>query len=256
MRVVSRHPCEDLRPWVKRFLVVEFAQQHADFHLPESGLFAAFPFRGACQLENGEFSSHALLTGFHDRVRRHTHSAGSAVVVAAFSPLGASLFVRSPLHEIENSTAPLAEFLPTPSMADALVERIVEASDHLQRIQVVENFFLSQLAVARAPDCLVSAAIDWIERNPPGDSMQALVRHIGLSQSALERRFRRAVGVPPKRFARVVRLHRAIEMCGEIHDFPRVAHVAGYSDQPHFIHDFKRMTGRTPEEYFAQAKPA
>jgi AraC-like DNA-binding protein len=37
-------------------------------------------------------------------------------------------------------------------------------------------------------------------------------------------------------------------------DFTAVAHDAGYFDQAHFIHDFRRATGSTPEAFFRQAR--
>jgi len=37
------------------------------------------------------------------------------------------------------------------------------------------------------------------------------------------------------------------------HDLTSIAHIAGYFDQSHFIHDFRRLTGAAPEAYFAQA---
>jgi methylphosphotriester-DNA--protein-cysteine methyltransferase len=76
---------------------------------------------------------------------------------------------------------------------------------------------------------------------------------MGLSQSALERRFRGIVGISPKKFASVVRLRRrsatADERCG-LHCGG--AYDAGYFDQAHFIHDFRRATGSAPETFFRQ----
>ena len=79
-----------------------------------------------------------------------------------------------------------------------------------------------------------------------------LTRYIGLSQSALERRFRRVVGVSPKRFASVLRLRRAVRLRAVGADLTAVAHAAGYFDQSHFIHDFRRATGSSPDAFFRQ----
>jgi AraC-like DNA-binding protein len=34
-----------------------------------------------------------------------------------------------------------------------------------------------------------------------------------------------------------------------------IAYEAGFSDQPHFIHDFKRFTGSAPEVFLSQLVP-
>jgi AraC-like DNA-binding protein len=35
-------------------------------------------------------------------------------------------------------------------------------------------------------------------------------------------------------------------------DFTSAAHAAGYFDQSHFVHDFRRATGSSPHEFFRQ----
>ena len=76
---------------------------------------------------------------------------------------------------------------------------------------------------------------------------------MGLSQSALERRFRGIVGISPKevrlRGAAATRSATADERCG-LHCGG--AYDAGYFDQAHFIHDFRRATGSAPETFFRQ----
>jgi AraC-like DNA-binding protein len=34
-----------------------------------------------------------------------------------------------------------------------------------------------------------------------------------------------------------------------------IAFAAGYSDQPHMVHDFRLFTGASPEAFFRQATP-
>jgi AraC-like DNA-binding protein len=74
-----------------------------------------------------------------------------------------------------------------------------------------------------------------------------------LSQSALERRFRKVVGLSPKKFAALVRLRHAVRLRAGGADFTAVAHGAGYFDQAHFINDFRRVTGSAPDAFFRQA---
>ncbi|MCU1238373.1 MAG: bacterial regulatory helix-turn-helix s, AraC family protein [Candidatus Solibacter sp.] len=96
----------------------------------------------------------------------------------------------------------------------------------------------------------MAAAVRWIEQGNGGRRIEQLSRYIGLSQSALERRFRRIVGVTPKRFASVVRLRHAAELCRANVDLTTAAHAAGYFDQSHFINHFRRATGRSPQAFF------
>ncbi|MEO7999633.1 MAG: hypothetical protein ABI852_19430 [Gemmatimonadaceae bacterium] len=70
---------------------------------------------------------------------------------------------------------------------------------------MVEAFFLANLHLA-APDALVSAAVSWLKQQPGQPRIKDLAQYIGLSQSALERRFHHNVGISPKKFAMLVRL--------------------------------------------------
>jgi AraC-like DNA-binding protein len=251
MRVFTQPPCAALRPFVKRFFVIECAAELRDSHLPDTGLVAAFPFRGECRLDDGTKAPRAGLTGLWDRRRHHTHSRDNAIVLAAFGPAGAAAFFRESLDEFANATAPLENVIGGAPALALLDEQLGAAPSPAARIRLVEDFLLARLR-ARAPDALVAAAVEWIERAPPEARIEQLVRHIGLSQSALERRFRRVVGVSPKRFASLVRIGKIVRLRATGASLTSIAHAAGYFDQPHFIHDFKRVTGVAPESYFAK----
>lgn len=251
-RIFVQMPVVALRPFVRRFLVVEFPLVKDDSHLPGTGLVAAFPFHGSCQLDDGTTVQRSALTGLHDRLRHHAHSPGNALVLVQFTPTGASAFFRHPLDELANSTVGLDTIISDGSSVALLEEQLAELPNHFRRIQQVETFLLAR-AVNTPPDPLVAAAVHWIENAPPGTCIKDLVRHIGLSQSALERRFRRLVGTTPKKFAGLVRLQHILRRSAVGDNLTTIAHATGYHDQSHFTHDFRRMTGLTPGDYFAHA---
>lgn len=245
-RLYQQAPRAALRPFVRRFLVVEFDAPHADTHLPESSAVAAFSFRGGCRAD-GRVVPVSAFTGLHQVLRAHEHAQGHAVLLAKFTPVGAAAFLRPPQEEFAGATTDLADVLARPAELEALHQRLAAAPDHEWRVRLLEDFLLARIR-APAPDPLVAAAVAWLESG--GGRIEALARHVGLSQSALERRFRRVVGVSPKKFASLLRLGRALRLRAGGADLTAVAHGAGYFDQSHFIHDFRRATGSAPEAYF------
>jgi len=251
-RVLVQTPCEALRPFVKRLLVVESTTAHSDTHLPDTGLVAAFRFRGACQLDGGGEAPHAAITGLWDTVRTHVHSRDHAVVIAAFTPTGASALLRQPLEDFGNSTVDLEAVLGRRGGLDRLQDQLEGAASHAERIRRVEDLLLAKAGETR-PDPLVGAAVDMIERTQARMRIEELTRRIGLSQSALERRFRRLVGASPRKFASLVRLQNVVRLRETGADLTTVAHAAGYSDQSHFINDFKRFAGIAPGAFFEPA---
>lgn len=249
VQVLVQTPSEALRPFVTRFLVVESTAAHCDAHLPDTGLVAAFSFRGDCRLNSGAQAPRAAITGLCDTVRGHDHSRDHAVVIVAFTATGAAALLRLPPEEFANATTDLDAVLGRMAGLDRLHDQLTTAANHALRVRLVEDLLLARVGDAR-PDPLVAAAVAWIERTQAMMRIDELARRIGLSQSALERRFRRFVGTSPRKFASLVRLQNVVRLRQAGVDLTAIAHTAGYCDQSHFIKDFKRFTGLSPGAFF------
>jgi AraC-like DNA-binding protein len=65
----------------------------------------------------------------------------------------------------------------------------------------------------------------------------------GLSASRFQHLFTQEVGVPFRRYRAWHRMRAAIREIVNGSSFTRAAHAAGFSDQSHFAHDFRRTFG-------------
>ena len=249
VRVFQQAPSPALRPIIRRFLVIEFPATYRDAHLPESEAVVAFSFRGACRINGTQWAARVAFTGPRDVLRTHEHRHNHAVVLAMFTPVGASAFLRLPLYEFLGKTTNLTEIVDRSDGIDRLSEQLACAANHGQRLTLVESFLLTRVRGSK-PDPLVAAAVSWLDQGKISTRIEDLVRYIGLSQSALERRFQRIVGISPKKYASLLRLRRAVQLRARGIDLTTVAHAAGYFDQSHFIKDFRRAAGQSPSEYF------
>lgn len=249
-RVLVRAPDKALRSVVKRILVVESDAAREDLHLPDTGFSAAFRFGGECMLD-GVRVPDAAISGLRETAYAHAHGERHGVVVVAFTATGAANWLGQPLEAFANATEDLEDVLGRNMGLDRLSDRLMAAKDHEQRVRLVEDMLLSRLEDLR-PDRQVAAAVDMIERAGAMVRIDDVAREIGLSQSALERRFRRLVGASPRKFASLVRLQGILRLMESGADLTTVAHAAGYYDQSHFIKDFKRFTGLAPGAFFAR----
>ncbi|HEU4829789.1 MAG TPA: helix-turn-helix transcriptional regulator, partial [Gemmatimonadales bacterium] len=78
---------------------------------------------------------------------------------------------------------------------------------------------------------------------PIGD----IAAEIGIGDRQLQRRFRAAVGLTPKQFARIRRLRAAgASLLAGGQSWAGVAASHGFADQSHLIHEFSQLTGLTP----------
>jgi AraC-like DNA-binding protein len=255
VKVFVQKPCEALRPFVKRFLVVEFPTAHKDSFLPVTGMLAGFCFKGHCILDGKIKVSVAAVTGLSDRPRQYEHSGNSGVVLAAFTAPGAAALLRHPADEFFNGAVAIDDVLGNSTELNRIHERLAEAPNHARRIQVVEDFLVARGSDAQ-PDSFVSAAVSKIEEVKGIVRVEELARRVGLSQSALERRFRKVTGASPKKFASIVRLRHVVRLRATGADLTSIAFAAGYCDQSHFINDFKQITGLAPKSFFQRTTSA
>jgi transcriptional regulator GlxA family with amidase domain len=73
------------------------------------------------------------------------------------------------------------------------------------------------------------------------------------TKRTLERHFLEQVGLHPKTFSRLVRFIAVIQFIESNLNvkWRQLADIFGYYDQSHFIHEFKSLTGRLPNDYFS-----
>ena len=102
----------------------------------------------------------------------------------------------------------------------------------------------------------VRAAIQRIEVAGGNLRVASLAEDIGITRQQLARQFATHVGIAPKTFARVMRARAALARADAARaaypreiDWSAIACDLGYYDQPHFIDDFKALTGMTPSRW-------
>lgn len=250
MRSRMLHPSAALRPYIHHFLIVEYTSGWSTTLLPGAGLVAAFRFKGECLINNVN-APNALVTGIWDRTRTLVHGGRCANVLAMFTATGARAFLREPIENLFNGTLAM-EHEARRSELGLVEEQLFEAVHDDERVTVVERFLRERLR-ERVADSVVNEVVDRIRRSRGSLRIDKVARDVALSQSALERRFRRTVGTSPKKFAALVRLRNVVRMRRAGASFTEIAYAAGYADQPHFIKDFRRFTGKAPDEFFRTA---
>lgn len=170
---------------------------------------------------------------------------------------GAAGALHLPVAELLDSTVP-ADTLPEapPLCAGALVE----AGAFQARAALLARGLREQLSRrAPRPDPLVRQALAaWSPRCGSLLRVAALAQQLGVSERALERRFRSAVGLTPVSFRRLARFRAVLRLhAAGLHDWAALAATAGFSDQSHLVRDFGELAGLTPTAWAAtQVSPA
>ena len=166
-----------------------------------------------------------------------------------FEPWGLAPFLPMPAAELRDRPATVAKIWGQAAIAE-LRDRLSTADVPHEMLTLLEDELTRRLREIDGLDLVrqTSTAIAATGGAVP-------ISDLGLSGRAsstyVARRFKAVVGVTPKRLARSYRFTStvlAIDFAAPI-DWADVAARAGYSDQAHFVHEFREFTGRTPTRY-------
>ena len=102
---------------------------------------------------------------------------------------------------------------------------------------------------ARPFDPLALAATAAIDRAPADARIDVLSRQLAVSPRTLERRFVDAVGLAPKRYARIRRMQACLDVLATArHSLAQAAALAGFADQAHMTRELVELAGCRPGE--------
>jgi AraC-like DNA-binding protein len=171
------------------------------------------------------------------------------VVATRFRPGGFRPFVSVPIATLTGKTFPLSALFGR--RAKGLEDGVLAHEDDRGALQVLESFLRGLTPEGDPLLTLAGRIVARVESEPGLRRVDDLVREFAMPRRRLQRLFREYVGASPKWVILRYRLLDAAERIatGEIPNFADLALELGYSDQPHFIRDFKSLVGRTPSEY-------
>jgi len=190
----------------------------------------------------------------------HVHIAQPVRTIAVrFKPGAAAHFFALPLHQLAD-LHPALDALWPPGVAaqfdDALWARPLDEHQALHVVQsLLQSLLLRRLQASPPPAHagLAQAAVAAIERSGGAIRIASLAQSLGVSRQHLANQFRARVGLGAKQFARVCRFRTACARIGATParalDWARLAQELGYYDQPHLIHEFRELSGSTPESF-------
>jgi AraC-like DNA-binding protein len=168
-------------------------------------------------------------------------------VSVRFRPGMATALLPIRMAEAADREVPLAHIAGRREAA-SLLSRVATARGAASRFAVLARWLEGRLdgAPERAADA--RAAVDRIREDQGRSRVEDVARALGWSRRRLERVFARDLGIPPKVYARIVRLNAVLLTLDEP-TRARAVDLAldmGYFDQSHLLRDFRALAGRRP----------
>ena len=152
--------------------------------------------------------------------------------------------IRAPLSEFSEGTLSLRD-LNQVALLD-LEDAVARASSPLAVRSLLDEAFLGMLARVAERDPLVDRLVRDIRAQQGALSIMDWSRDHRVDPRRLERRFADAVGITPKRYARVIRFKHSYHQLITNRTGATALYLNGYYDQSHFNKEFKHFMGVAP----------
>ena len=172
-----------------------------------------------------------------------------------FRPGGAYALLGIPMSELTDQVIEL-DLIQKQRFAN-LHDQLLEVDSAAKRFALVERMLLDALNFDHSGHPAVHYLAGHLRAWDGAVRISVLVEQVSLSHRRLMRLFDRDVGMTPKSLAQIYRFQSALRhIANDPHpDWTAVAADCSYYDQPHLIHDFRRLSGLTPSEYVATRLP-
>jgi AraC-like DNA-binding protein len=177
------------------------------------------------------------------------------LVIVVFQPSGINQLLGIPAGELRDTITNTAYLFGRQGLE--LYERLAEKITIQDKLRLLNHFFI-ELAGKRIcrNDSVIKAAVNTIVKNNGLVSLDQLVKLTGYTERHIERMFNESVGISPKKFGNIIKLHHFLKHLkngSNNKNLTAIAYEAGYADQSHLIKEFKKFTGMTPKTYINKA---
>lgn len=165
-----------------------------------------------------------------------------------FQPTGFHRLFGIPMPELTDRAWNARAVLGAP--ISELEDRLSTAATFAARVRVASQFLFASMPITPPRDAVAVVANDFLRRRElPRIDHAAAAAGLGLRQ--FERRFAEEVGLPPKRYGRIVRFQAALETKLAVPDrlWTEIAQECGFFDQMHMVRDFARFAGDSPGRF-------
>jgi AraC-like DNA-binding protein len=251
-------PSKELSPYIKHYLFLDnqetAVQKLRLFSDGNTGVVFSFKSKLIADITNYEVKNYlpnsflyGQLNGFKDIYSNDEIT----LIIVVFQPSGIHQLLGIPANEFLDSIISIEDVFGENGLI--LQEKLSEQNNNQTRIELLNHFFSNLISKkSESNQMIVNSSLDFIISNKGHFSVAQLVKYTGYTERHLERKFKESIGLNPKKFGNVVRLHHFLKL---LKDKPAdtnlttICYDAGFSDQSHLIKDFRKHTGISPKEY-------
>ncbi len=242
------------------FHLKDFQPDHSiERVVPTGHVFVIFEFDGFTRhtydnetLEPNADYTQAWISGIHQNYLSISAHAGSEMLVIQFKAFGARPFLHLNMDSIADRVVAAADILDGELLE--LRSDLKSAPTSADKFSVAEAWLQRRFDPNSAAPEPVVDVVTMLQKQPASKLKEIIGSYNG-TQKHLITQFRRFVGVTPKQYQRVLRFNDVFcAMQGDqFLSWADIAQMCGYSDQSHFIREFRNFSGFSPESFLKEA---
>ncbi|MDQ8733927.1 helix-turn-helix transcriptional regulator [Paenibacillus sp. LHD-38] len=241
-------PSKGLEPYVACYWTVDsYASDNNKLHriIPDGCVDIIFDLR-ALSLSKG-----AIVAGLMTTFETINLTTNYSLFGIRFFSDKVRQFLRYPVSELTGYNVFLEDIWGRE--AELIVDEVQSANGVSEMMERVELKLLKVLLNNETQsDQLLQSSMHYMIASQGMISIRNLAEKLSYSERNVRRTFQKELGVSPKELLGIIRFQCLLQELnkGTLSHFTDIAVKYGYYDQPHFIHNFKRFYGLTPNQVF------
>lgn len=256
----THSPSEEISPYLEAiFHFREFKPDHSiERVVPTGHIFIIFELDGMKRhtfdnvtLEPNATYTKVWISGMHHNYISISAHQDSEMFVIQFKPHGAYPFLHIPLAGLNDKVLPAEKVLGDEMLT--LHQQIKEKSTSQEKFHVADDWLHNRFDPDKtAPDELLKI-VENLQKEPCSN-YNGVVNGFPNSQKHLIDQFKKYLGLTPKYYQRILRFQEIFQQMQKDKSvaWSQIAYQCGYSDQSHFIKEFRHFSGFNPQEFIDQ----
>lgn len=254
-------PCKLLQDYVRYYWTFESHQMFETYTFPTGCVQIIFHKKSTLYIPELNKKQDTLTISGQVNFSSHISADDSIeMIVAVLHPYAMNILLDIPALLFYNKE--ISGYEIGNESLNCLTSKIFDCKDINICINYIEQWLISQLHSNCTPKRKtdidrITAAIHKMYLTP-NIQISKLASISCLGRKQFERIFLANVGMNPKEYARIVRFQKALKLIqnnGENINQAQVAYQSGFSDQSHFIREFKALSRYTPLSLIKICKP-
>lgn len=241
------------------FHLKDFVPEHSiERVVPTGHIFIIFELDGFTRntfdnetLKPNNSFTKVWVSGMHKNYISISAHQKSEMLVIQFKPFGSYPFFHIPVQELNDKVLPAENIFGNEILE--LREKIISKKTSEEKFICAEKWIINKFDEDKTPPLELLNVMGKLETESV-TNYGKIVGDYPKTQKHLIDQFKKYVGLTPKYYQRMLRFNEILQQINQSEniEWSQVAYQCEYSDQSHFIKEFKHFSGINPQKFLKQ----